>query len=1030
LIFCLATKTNNPGPSETTVAYAYDADSNMITNTGLGGGGAMTYPSQGAGSIRPHTPTAIVGAGATYDANGAMVSGLGRTLTWDGEGRAESVTKGGVTTTYAYGPEGGRVKKTVTGGGAGENGTTYYLGSDIEIAPDGTMTKIPRPDLRIVAANPACVLLRDQLGSVRIESYSGDTIPGQDAGQVSNRKRYAPFGDLTATSPGDGCDGGSIGTIGTRLDPEAGLQYLNARWYDPKLGRFLNPDWWDPIDEATALSGGAAGVPPRRHRRLCFVDTLLRPRRGRLYRRRRSDRRAAAPRPSSLAQAAQPPARARPRRRPHRPPAQTRSRCPRRGASAEAGGVAAAGGEKRERNAVTGTVVHRGDSRLVGGPDYGKMALHNPYTLTQNLTHFKDTYEYDDLCRPTRRDPPSGDWRSYSYVQVGNPVGQYIETRRPSVPGDPVLWSRAYLDGFGRVYVTADAGPKEADDPQKQILTETGYAARGTVAKSSAPHYDGESARYTRFEVDALDRPVRQELPDGALRRTSYDRGLGPAFDVVQTIDELGRRTWVNRDGYGRTIETVEQTGGPIPGEDGAYVSVSTKLAWSLDDHLVEVRDPLNNRWRATYDTMGRRTSVTDNDFGTRNYTYDAASRLVSEVDALSQRTCYDYDVLNRMTSKISRAGVGCGAVAASRTTTFAYDEVDTGGNYYNKGRLTSAANENGTVAIQWDAGGRRTWEQWTLAGLTGVKTFRTVFYPSGRVKFRTWPGGATTGDADNPWRYDRAGRLKAIPALITAIAYDAPGHETSVTYSNGSRAEAVWDRDRGWVDEIQHWSSASTSMLKLNYIRDLAGRITEVSASPDDDSWTYSYDLLDRLKDAKNPEGSAPNIDYAYDDASNMTRNSALGDGVFTYPTQGLNSTRPHTPTAILGSEVTYDANGAMVSGLGRTMTWDGEGRAESVTKGGVTTTYAYGPEGGRVKKTVVSGAVTETTFYLGSDIEIGPDGSMTTIPRPDIRIKDDARCILHRDQLGSVRVESRFGTEEAGQVSIVPSATSPSAR
>jgi len=72
--------TNNPGPSETTVAYATDAASNRVTNTGLGGGGAMTYPTQGPGSIRPHTPTAIVGAGATYDLNGAMLTGLGRTL--------------------------------------------------------------------------------------------------------------------------------------------------------------------------------------------------------------------------------------------------------------------------------------------------------------------------------------------------------------------------------------------------------------------------------------------------------------------------------------------------------------------------------------------------------------------------------------------------------------------------------------------------------------------------------------------------------------------------------------------------------------------------------------------------------------------------------------------------------------------------------------------------------------------------------------------------------------------------------------
>jgi RHS repeat-associated protein len=30
-------------------------------------------------------------------------------------------------------------------------------------------------------------------------------------------------------------------------DPETGLQYLHARYYDPNLGRFLSPDTWDPM---------------------------------------------------------------------------------------------------------------------------------------------------------------------------------------------------------------------------------------------------------------------------------------------------------------------------------------------------------------------------------------------------------------------------------------------------------------------------------------------------------------------------------------------------------------------------------------------------------------------------------------------------------------------------------------------------------------------------------------------------------------------------------------------------------------
>jgi RHS repeat-associated protein len=36
------------------------------------------------------------------------------------------------------------------------------------------------------------------------------------------------------------------GYINERFDPETGLQYLNARYYDPLLARFITPDTWDP----------------------------------------------------------------------------------------------------------------------------------------------------------------------------------------------------------------------------------------------------------------------------------------------------------------------------------------------------------------------------------------------------------------------------------------------------------------------------------------------------------------------------------------------------------------------------------------------------------------------------------------------------------------------------------------------------------------------------------------------------------------------------------------------------------------
>ncbi|MEX0971420.1 MAG: RHS repeat-associated core domain-containing protein, partial [Paracoccaceae bacterium] len=45
------------------------------------------------------------------------------------------------------------------------------------------------------------------------------------------------------------------GFIGERFDASTGLQYLNARYYDPDLGRFIQPDWWEvTLVERTAYS--------------------------------------------------------------------------------------------------------------------------------------------------------------------------------------------------------------------------------------------------------------------------------------------------------------------------------------------------------------------------------------------------------------------------------------------------------------------------------------------------------------------------------------------------------------------------------------------------------------------------------------------------------------------------------------------------------------------------------------------------------------------------------------------------------
>ena len=63
--------------------------------------------------------------------------------------------------------------------------------------------------------------------------------------EVIEKATYKPFGEQSEwLSPTQG-EPESKGWIGERFDADAGLQYLNARYCDPELGMFLQPDWFE-----------------------------------------------------------------------------------------------------------------------------------------------------------------------------------------------------------------------------------------------------------------------------------------------------------------------------------------------------------------------------------------------------------------------------------------------------------------------------------------------------------------------------------------------------------------------------------------------------------------------------------------------------------------------------------------------------------------------------------------------------------------------------------------------------------------
>jgi RHS repeat-associated protein len=118
--------------------------------------------------------------------------------------------------------------------------TIYYLGGEADITfnsvtPSGLLSSQIHADVRREGTQ-TLYLIKDHLASNRL------TIPQSAAALQSHA--YGPYGNPRITNAATVPTG--RGYINERFDPETGLQYLHARYYDPDLGRFLSPDWWDP----------------------------------------------------------------------------------------------------------------------------------------------------------------------------------------------------------------------------------------------------------------------------------------------------------------------------------------------------------------------------------------------------------------------------------------------------------------------------------------------------------------------------------------------------------------------------------------------------------------------------------------------------------------------------------------------------------------------------------------------------------------------------------------------------------------
>lgn len=194
--------------------------------------GGITYNSKlgnykHGDSNHKHAVTQAGARNLSYDVHGNLLSDGARNFQWNADNLLDSVQAQGQTSWFHYDASGLRIHKS------GPDGDIFYFNALLE--------EVNNVDVKYYMAGPVLVAKQsggtktwfhaDRLGSIRLMTDSH--------GKAVQHYGYDAWGSVVESI---GNAANERGFTGHYSDTHSGLVYMNARYYDAELGRFISPD--------------------------------------------------------------------------------------------------------------------------------------------------------------------------------------------------------------------------------------------------------------------------------------------------------------------------------------------------------------------------------------------------------------------------------------------------------------------------------------------------------------------------------------------------------------------------------------------------------------------------------------------------------------------------------------------------------------------------------------------------------------------------------------------------------------------